>query len=56
MAAVPPPPPPRPSGNCAARIVRRSNRRLDSAMRSSRLPAGKALAQFNFAFQPGVKR
>ncbi|MCY3624187.1 MAG: DDE-type integrase/transposase/recombinase [Gammaproteobacteria bacterium] len=40
----------------AAQIALRNNRRLDSAMRSSRLPAVKTLAQFDFAFQPSVKR
>ena len=39
-----------------AQIVLRNNRRLDSAMRSSRLPAVKTLAQFDFAFQPSIKR
>ena len=34
----------------------RNNRRLDSAMRTSRLPAVKTLAQFDFAFQPSIKR
>ena len=40
----------------AAQIALRSNRRLDSAMRSSRLPAMKTLARFDFAFQASVKR
>ena len=40
----------------AAQIALRNNRRLDSAMRSSRLPAVKTLAQFDFAFQPSIKR
>ena len=35
-----------------AQIALRNNRRLDSAMRSSRLPAVKTLAEFDFAFQP----
>ena len=40
----------------SAQIVLRNNRRLKTAMRSSRLPAVKTLAQFDFAFQPSVKR
>ena len=32
------------------------NRRLETAMRASRLPAVKTLAQFDFAFQPSLKR
>ena len=39
-----------------ARIVLRNNRRLQTAMRSSRLPAVKTLDQFDFAFQPSIKR
>ena len=39
-----------------AQIVLRNNRRLETAMRSSRLPAAKTLAQFEFAFQSSVKR
>ena len=39
-----------------AQIVLRNNRRLETAMRSSRLPAVKTLAQFDFAFQPSIKR
>ena len=39
-----------------AQIALRNNRRLQVAMRSSRLPAVKTLAQFDFAFQPSVKR
>ena len=39
-----------------AQIALRNNRRLDSAMRSSRLPAVKTLAEFDFAFQPSIKR
>ena len=39
-----------------AQIVLRNNRRLQTAMRSSRLPAVKTLDQFDFAFQPGIKR
>ena len=39
-----------------AQIVMRNNRRLAAAMRSSRLPAVKTLAEFDFAFQPSIKR
>ena len=39
-----------------AQIALRNNRRLQAAMRSSRLPAIKTLAQFDFTFQPSVKR
>ena len=39
-----------------AQIVLRNNRRLQTAMRSSRLPAVKPLDQFDFAFQPSIKR
>ena len=39
-----------------AQIVLRNNRRLAVAMRSSRLPAVKTLAEFDFAFQPSIKR
>ena len=39
-----------------AQIVLRHNRRLQTAMRSSRLPAVKTLDRFDFAFQPSVKR
>ena len=39
-----------------AQISLRNNRRLETAMRASRLPAVKTLAQFDFAFQPSVKR
>ena len=39
-----------------AQIALRNNRRLQAAMRSSRLPAVKALAQFDFTFQPSIKR
>ena len=39
-----------------AQIVLRNNRRLESAMQSSRLPAVKTLAQFDFTFQPSIKR
>ena len=39
-----------------AQIALRNNRRLHTAMRASRLPAVKTLAQFDFAFQPSIKR
>ena len=39
-----------------AQIGLRNNRRLQAAMRSSRLPAVKTLAQFDFSFQPSIKR
>ena len=39
-----------------AQIELRNNRRLKAAMRSSRLPAVKTLDQFDFAFQPSIKR
>ena len=39
-----------------AHIALRNNRRLQTAMRASRLPAVKTLAQFDFAFQPSIKR
>ena len=39
-----------------AQIGLRNNRRLQAAMRASRLPAVKTLAQFDFAFQPSIKR
>jgi len=39
-----------------AQIALRNNRRLQAAMRSSRLPAVKTLADFDFTFQPSVKR
>ena len=39
-----------------AQIVLRNNHRLQAAMRASRLPAVKTLAQFDFAFQPSIKR
>ena len=39
-----------------AQIALRNNRRLNTAMRASRLPAVKTLGQFDFAFQPSVKR
>jgi len=39
-----------------AQISLRNNRRLVAAMRSSRLPAIKTLADFDFSFQPSLKR
>lgn len=39
-----------------AQITLRNNRRLVTAMRSSRLPAVKTLAEFDFSFQPSVRR
>ena len=39
----------------AAQITLRNSRRLATAMRSSRLPAIKTLADFDFSFQPSVK-
>ncbi|MDP9348918.1 MAG: IS21-like element helper ATPase IstB [Gemmatimonadota bacterium] len=39
-----------------AQISLRNNRRLEAAMRSSRLPAVKTLADFDFSFQPSLKR
>lgn len=39
-----------------AQITLRNNRRLVAAMRSSRLPAVKMLSDFDFSFQPSVKR
>jgi DNA replication protein DnaC len=39
-----------------AQIALRNNRRLVAAMRSSRLPAIKTLADFDFTFQPSLKR
>ena len=39
-----------------AQIGLRNNRRLQAAMRSSRLPAVKTLAEFDFTFQPSIKR
>jgi DNA replication protein DnaC len=39
-----------------AHIALRNARRLQTAMRSARLPAVKTLAQFDFSFQPSVKR
>lgn len=37
-------------------IALRNQRRLQTAMRSARLPAVKTLGDFDFAFQPSVKR
>lgn len=39
-----------------AQISLRNNRRLQAAMRSSRLPAVKMLTDFDFTFQPSIKR
>ena len=39
-----------------AQINLRNNRRLQAAMRSSRLPAVKTLGDFDFTFQPSIKR
>jgi DNA replication protein DnaC len=39
-----------------AQIQLRNNRRLEAAMRSSRLPAVKTLAGFDFSFQPSIRR
>ena len=39
-----------------AQIQLRNNRRLEAAMRSSRLPAVKTLSDFDFSFQPSIKR
>src|SRR5437763_1819078 len=40
----------------AAQITLRNNRRLQAAMRSSRLPVVKTLETFDFSFQPSIKR
>ena len=40
----------------AAQIALRNSRRLEAAMRSSRLPTIKTLAEFDFSFQPSIKR
>lgn len=40
----------------AAQIALRNSRRLEAAMRSSRLPYVRTLADFDFAFQPSIKR
>lgn len=39
-----------------SQITLRNQRRLQTAMRSARLPAVKTLADFDFTFQPSVKR
>jgi DNA replication protein DnaC len=39
-----------------AQITLRNNRRLQAAMRSSRLPAVKTLETFDVSFQPSIKR
>jgi DNA replication protein DnaC len=39
-----------------AQIMLRNNRRLQAAMRSSRLPTIKTLEDFDFSFQPSIKR
>lgn len=39
-----------------AQISLRNNRRLQAAMRSSRLPAVKTLSEFDFTFQPSIRR
>ncbi len=39
-----------------AQITLRNNRRLQAAMRSSRLPAVKTLDEFDFTFQPSLRR
>ena len=39
-----------------AQVSLRNNRRLQTAMRSSRLPAIKTLKQFDCAFQPSLRR
>ena len=40
----------------SSQITLRNNRRLKTAMRSSRLPAVKTLESFDFSFQPSLKR
>ena len=40
----------------AAQIALRNGRRLEAAMRSSRLPRVQTLADFDFSFQPSIKR
>lgn len=40
----------------SAQISLRNNRRLQAAMRSSRLPAVKTLGDFDFSFQPSICR
>ncbi len=39
-----------------SQIMLRNNRRLQAAMRSSRLPAIKTLEDFDFTFQPSIER
>lgn len=39
-----------------SQIQLRNQRRLQTAMRSARLPAVKTLGDFDFSFQPSVKR
>ena len=39
-----------------SQIGLRNNRRLQAAMRSSRLPAVKQLTDFDFSFQPSIRR
>ena len=39
-----------------AQIQLRNTRRLQTAMRSSRLPAVKTLQDFDFSFQPSIQR
>jgi DNA replication protein DnaC len=39
-----------------AQVTLRNNRRLQAAMRSSRLPVVKTLESFDFSFQPSIKR
>lgn len=39
-----------------AQIDLRNNRRLQAAMRSSRLPTVKTIDEFDFSFQPSIKR
>ncbi len=39
-----------------AQINLRNNRRLQAAMRSSRLPTVKTIGEFDFSFQPSIKR
>jgi DNA replication protein DnaC len=40
----------------SAQITLRNNHRLRTAMRSSRLPSIKTLQQFDFSFQPSIRR
>jgi DNA replication protein DnaC len=40
----------------SAQVQLRNNRRLQAAMRSSRLPAVKTLSDFDFTFQPSIRR